>query len=178
MSNQTIRIVFQTQYLENYGAHDWDGEGECPQYWKPKGGSTYVVPCTPEQLADVEWYNAVENDIAKCNDYEQEYIIGTSIVDAIDFVESDHVEFWEAPINVHVSIGGDLLMEQQVLNFTNEVVGVRRWVQNAEEGMIGSTTTYQEFPEPVVIDWRLAKEMELHGTADALEELEAMMGVA
>jgi len=66
------------------------------------------------------------------------------------------------------------LMEHQVLNFTNEVVGIRRWVQNAEEGLIG-TTTYQEFAEPVVIDWRLAKEMELHGTADALEELESLM---
>jgi hypothetical protein len=92
-------------------------------------------------------------------------------------VESDYVDFWEAPINVHVSIGGDLLMEQHNLNFTNEVVGIRRWVQNASEGEIGSAT-YQEFPEPVVIDWRLAKEMEMHGTADALEELEAMMEVA
>jgi len=27
----------------------------------------------------------------------------------------------------------------------------------------------------VVIDWRLAKEMELHGTADQLEELESLM---
>jgi len=174
MSNQSIRIIFATQYLENYGAHSWDGEGECPQYWKPKGGSTYIVSCTPEQLADAEWYDAVENGIAKRNDYEQEYIIDVKVVDEVDFVESDYVDFWEAPINVHVSIGGDLLMEHQVLNFTNEVVGIRRWVQNAEEGLIGSTT-YQEFPEPVVIDWRLAKEMELHGTADALEELESMM---
>ena len=173
MSDQSIRIVFVTQYLENYGAHDWDGEGECPQYWKPKGGSTYVVPCTPEQLADVEWYNAVENGIAKRNDYEQEYIVDVKVVDAIDFVESDYVDFWEAPINVHVSIGGDLLMEQHQLNFTNEVVGIRRWLQNAEEGIFPATL--EEFAEPVVIDWRLAKEMELHGTADQLEELELLM---
>lgn len=169
MSDQTIRIVFQTQYLENYGAHCWDGEGECPQRWKPKGGATYVVPCTPEQLADVEWYNAVENGIAKRNDYEQEYIIGTSIVDAIDFVESDHVEFWEAPIYVHVSIGGDFLMEQSNLNFDNEVVGTRRWVQNAEEGMIGSTTL-QEF-DPVTVEWRQQKEMEMHGIDELLDAL-------
>lgn len=176
MSDQTIRIVFQTQYLENYGAHAWDGEGECPQRWKPKGGSTYVVPCTPAQLADVEWYNAVENGIAKRNDYEQEYIIDVQVVDAIDFVESDHVEFWEAPIYVHVSIGGDLLMEQENLNFDNEVVGIRRWVQNAEEGMIGSTTL-QEF-DPVTVEWRQQKEMEMHGIDDAFAELEAMMEVA
>jgi|13_taG_2_1085334.scaffolds.fasta_scaffold32995_2 hypothetical protein len=174
MSDQSIRIIFTTQYLENYGAHDWDGEGECPQYWKPKGGSTYIVACTPEQLASRWFYSAVEDGITKRNDYEQEYVVSSQVVDACDFVESDFVEFWESPINVHVSIGGDLLMEHQVLNFTNEVVGIRRWVQNAEEGLIG-TTTYQEFAEPVVIDWRLAKEMELHGTADALEELESLM---
>lgn len=173
MSDQTIRIVFATQYLENYGAHDWDGEGECPQRWKPKGGATYVVPCTPAQLADVEWYNAVENGIAKRNDYEQEYIIDVQVVDTVDYVESDYVEFWEAPIFVHVSIGGDLLMEQSNLNFDNEVVGVRRWVQNAEEGMIGSTTL-QEF-DPVTVEWRQQKEMEMHGIDDTFAELEAMM---
>lgn len=173
MSDQTIRIVFATQYLENYGAHDWDGEGKCPQRWKPKGGATYVVPCTPAQLADVEWYNAVENGIAKRNDYEQEYIIDVQVVDTVDYVESDYVEFWEAPIFVHVSIGGDLLMEQSNLNFDNEVVGVRRWVQNAEEGMIGSTTL-QEF-DPVTVEWRQQKEMEMHGIDDTFAELEAMM---
>lgn len=31
------------QYFENYGAHAWDGEGECPQYWKAKGGHEEIV---------------------------------------------------------------------------------------------------------------------------------------
>lgn len=38
------KLLIQTQVLENYGAHDWDGEGECPQYWKAKAGDEYVVP--------------------------------------------------------------------------------------------------------------------------------------
>lgn len=38
-----MRIVINTQYRENYGAHDWDGTGVCPQYWKNKGGTDYVV---------------------------------------------------------------------------------------------------------------------------------------
>ena len=38
-----MKLVIQTQYKENYGYHDWDGKGECPQYWKFKGGDTYVV---------------------------------------------------------------------------------------------------------------------------------------
>ena len=37
-------LVIQTQVYENYGAHAWEGEGECPQYWKPKGGEEYKVP--------------------------------------------------------------------------------------------------------------------------------------
>lgn len=31
------------QFMENYGAHDWDGEGECPQYWKCKGSERVVM---------------------------------------------------------------------------------------------------------------------------------------
>ena len=38
-----MKLVIHTQFKENYGAHDWDGQGECPQYWKFKGGSTYIV---------------------------------------------------------------------------------------------------------------------------------------
>ena len=38
-----MKIAIQTQHQENYGAHDWDGVGGCPQYWKFKGGSTYVI---------------------------------------------------------------------------------------------------------------------------------------
>jgi hypothetical protein len=37
------KLLISTQYYENYGAHDWEGEGPCPQYWKAKGGSDYVV---------------------------------------------------------------------------------------------------------------------------------------
>jgi hypothetical protein len=25
-----VMLVIRTQYHENYGAHDWDGTGECP----------------------------------------------------------------------------------------------------------------------------------------------------
>ena len=37
------KLLITTQVYENYGAHDWDGLGECPQYWKAKGGMDYVV---------------------------------------------------------------------------------------------------------------------------------------
>jgi hypothetical protein len=38
-----LKLLIQTQVYENYGAHDWEGVGECPQYWKAKGGNDYVV---------------------------------------------------------------------------------------------------------------------------------------
>ena len=38
-----MKLLITTQVYENYGAHDWDGVGECPQYWKAKGGIDYVV---------------------------------------------------------------------------------------------------------------------------------------
>lgn len=37
----TFRLVITTQVYENYGSHAWDGKGECPQYWKAKGGNEY-----------------------------------------------------------------------------------------------------------------------------------------
>ena len=38
-----MKLLINTQYMENYGAHDWDGTGECPQYWKFKGGQDFFV---------------------------------------------------------------------------------------------------------------------------------------
>lgn len=38
------KVHIVTQYQENYGAHDWDGQGVCPQYWKFKGGEDYFFP--------------------------------------------------------------------------------------------------------------------------------------
>jgi len=36
-----MKLMITTQNHENYGAHDWDGVGECPQYWKAKGSGEY-----------------------------------------------------------------------------------------------------------------------------------------
>jgi len=50
-----MKIVIYTQVRENYGAHDWDGEGQCPQHWKCKGGNTFIVPdLTVEQTLKVK----------------------------------------------------------------------------------------------------------------------------
>ena len=38
-----MKLYIFTQDQENYGTHDWDGDGEVPQYWKSKGGTDYIV---------------------------------------------------------------------------------------------------------------------------------------
>jgi hypothetical protein len=45
-----MKLVIHTQHYENYGAHDWDGEGECPQRWKAKGGEEYMVCNIPTNI--------------------------------------------------------------------------------------------------------------------------------
>ena len=47
MGNLQSAVYVQTQYRENYGAHDWNGIGECPQYWKCKFGSDYIILSAP-----------------------------------------------------------------------------------------------------------------------------------
>lgn len=79
-----MKLHIQCQYMENYGAHDWDGEGECPQYWKFKGGEDYFFMLgdagrSDEALAElvehfrpsIEW-----NDIGS-----RQYIVGYGVVE-------------------------------------------------------------------------------------------------
>jgi hypothetical protein len=65
--------------MENYGAHDWDGTGSCPQYWKMKGGSEYMVTDIPLNCD----YSAVVDmaGVEKNNDYVREYILDWSVED-------------------------------------------------------------------------------------------------
>lgn len=68
-----MATIVTTQYRENYGAHAWDGEGECPQYWKNKGGETYVVRnASEEQLAEIINYSS---------QYSEEYVMHTEPMD-------------------------------------------------------------------------------------------------
>ena len=78
-----MKLMITTQVQENYGAHDWDGEGACPQYWKFKGGSDYSYALgstlrNSETIAEiVEYFRAqIECD----SEYFREYIIGFEVV--------------------------------------------------------------------------------------------------
>ena len=79
------KLLITTQVYENYGAHDWDGEGACPQYWKAKGGNDYVVKNfkgnRQRSLADsaTEAVMGLRSQIEQDNDYFREQIIDWSI---------------------------------------------------------------------------------------------------
>ena len=69
-------LAIDTQYRENYGAHDWTGEGEVPQYWKSKGGSTYLV------TGDVNHKNVINeltNLINYKNEASEEFVIAVHL---------------------------------------------------------------------------------------------------
>lgn len=70
-----------TQIIENYGAHDWDGEGECPQYWKNKGGNTFLLTHEIDPIAFAK-------AITRKDDYFSEFVIGVEEVkDCFDGID-------------------------------------------------------------------------------------------
>jgi len=77
-----MKLMISTQYMENYGAHDWDGEGECPQYWKFKGGEEYFVrvgtATDVELLTNV--VDSVRGELEWDNPASRQYILGWELV--------------------------------------------------------------------------------------------------
>ena len=94
-----MKLVITTQSYENYGAHDWDGTCECPQYWKPKGGDTYVVrDLTWEQVERIEAKGLPNlTSLIEIDDvYYREIIINSSITTDDDY----ECEPWESPVEL------------------------------------------------------------------------------
>jgi hypothetical protein len=94
-----MKLVIDTQYCENYGAHTWDGKDECPQRWKFKGGSTYVVPgITPAQQARIErdGIPTLTGLLEYSSDYSKEYIVDYRVVED----DAQAGEEWETPFEL------------------------------------------------------------------------------
>jgi hypothetical protein len=77
-----MKLMITTQVQENYGAHDWDGEGECPRRWKMKGGNDYSYALgsyarTYEALAEL--VEALRGQIEEDSIGYREYILGWSV---------------------------------------------------------------------------------------------------
>lgn len=64
-----MKLLITSQTRENYGAHDWDGTGACPQYWKNKGGCYYVVENVSTDAGDIEM--VAEWACSQINDYSE-----------------------------------------------------------------------------------------------------------
>ena len=90
-----MMIVIRTQYHENYGAHDWDGEGECPQYWKAKGGSEYKILDVPLNIDYNEFVKFALTGIETDTDYSSEYMVDRSMEsdDYLSWFERSQLQF-------------------------------------------------------------------------------------
>lgn len=94
-----MKVVIQTQVRENYGAHDWDGKGQCPQYWKCKGGDVYVVPnLTENQVQKVKEFGipTLKALISQRSDAFEEYVVGWDVLED----DAKVCDPWETPYNL------------------------------------------------------------------------------
>ncbi len=89
------KLLITTQVHENYGAHDWDGEGVCPQYWKAKGGNDYAVRNITDFSNITEIVMAVRPQVESDNEYFREYIIDWEVVtdDYLTEFERDQLDY-------------------------------------------------------------------------------------
>ena len=143
-----MKLVIQTQIKENYGAHDWDGKGECPQYWKFKGGNTYVVEnITPKQAEKINdgGIPTLKGLIEESNESWQEYILGWDL----EHDGAKVCEEWESPRILHYADGA--WQARQVREndiecggyFRREIVRqIRTWTMQAGGEQTNNTCVY------------------------------------
>lgn len=110
-------ITIQTQYRENYGAHDWDGEGECPQYWKYKGGETYIIPglSVAEAMDAQAIIDVVAPLIEYRNEASEEYIIDWELLDDSEAVPCND---WDTPWSLSKQDDGTYVAFREIDNTT------------------------------------------------------------
>lgn len=92
-----MKLMLYTQYRENYGACDWDGKGECPQYWKNKGGMEYFY-LLPDVFLTEELPSLVAKLAAKLqhfSNYTEEMAIDWEVVNNgfLTPFEKDQLEY-------------------------------------------------------------------------------------
>jgi|GEM_PF-3912904 len=82
-------LIIDTQYRENYGAHDWDGEGECPQRWKNKGGSSIKISGAPESTNLLALESLAFDAFSHYDDFCEEFVLG------VRFESDDYMSDYE-----------------------------------------------------------------------------------
>jgi hypothetical protein len=96
-----MKLVIHTQFRENYGAHTWDGKGECPQYWKFKGGDTFVMAIEDPNNRPNNIHE-IEDLISYKDDGSEEYVLDWSFEDD----DATVCEEWETPWNIYKESDG------------------------------------------------------------------------
>jgi len=90
-----MKLLITTQIQENYGAHDWDGQGECPQYWKMKGGNDYVIKKFKDINTATDTVMALRSQIEQASPYFREWVIDWEVVadDYLTEFEKSQLEY-------------------------------------------------------------------------------------
>ena len=93
-----LNLIIQTQYKENYAAHNEDYEhGVSEPYWKFKGGSSYLI--TDVDFINSEYLQGLVDETAFLHSYENaasmEYVLDWELIDENDI--GKHIEHWETP---------------------------------------------------------------------------------
>lgn len=126
-----MKLIIYTQHEENYGAHDWDGQGTCPQYWKPKGGEIYVVRHVSERNAERIEKNGIPTLTAlltQRNDSFRESINGWGVFEDT----APECEDWESPIYLtYNTIAGAWRAERRIKNTADHCLhqGIEQKIQ-------------------------------------------------
>lgn len=143
-----MKLVIYTQIRENYGAHDWDGVGTCPQHWKCKGGDVYVVP----NLSEAQVLKVKEGGIPTLkalievrNEGFEEYVADWAILDDDEVFGGS----WETPFNLYYEQGRWV---------------ARRTVENGEYGYMhrevaSKTEQYTMMPKGEQVDYSVVYTM-------------------
>ena len=130
-----MKILMMTQN-KNYGAHDWDDSTgtECPQYWKNKGGNTYIIEnVTVAQGRDEAFWQLAETAIESSDDYFSTHILQQQLVDD-DYDTSKWIESWETPIRLNL-VGEDFQAERTTVQhlMISTVTTNESWIQEGGE---------------------------------------------
>ena len=104
-----MKIVIQTQHLENYAAHE---EFTGAFHWKAKGGNTFILEgVNIDQAKDEQFWIWLLDQIRDQSVYFEENIVSSELVDDIED-NQQYCEDWETPIILRYAAPNMLLASQ------------------------------------------------------------------
>jgi hypothetical protein len=124
-----MKLVAHFQYRENYGAHNWNGEGECPQHWKYKGGDTVILRTFSTQDAvSVAIANnftqlvkdiIAERELEWRNEASEQYLLDWEIIEDDEFTV-----VWDDPKDVLGNRVSEMIFDRDDLDYQGSICDV------------------------------------------------------